>query len=242
MLGLRLASIYGLPPCALGFCGRGIKAAPHILADYLSGKKITQSKIIKAHKGFEAAYKYYQLIAKINGIANPLDYRVVEAYWLGNSLLDKANQKDLQKLVLTDFCQADLLSRQAAKKRASKIPPNAKPHHSFHVLILGSITGRVEFTTRVRDVCRIGWGEVIAKIKNQRLNIKYRPLLFKNARFCLGKPIVQQVRWYKSYLPRVKKGDIISFHWGRACQVLGKRQLKNLEKYTLLNIKAANGV
>jgi len=36
---------------------------------------------------FEGAWPYLQLIAACNGIGEPLDRRVVEAYWVGNELL-----------------------------------------------------------------------------------------------------------------------------------------------------------
>ena len=39
---------------------------------------------------FEGAWPYLQLIAASNGIAEPLDPRVVEAYWTGNRLVTRA--------------------------------------------------------------------------------------------------------------------------------------------------------
>ena len=35
--------------------------------------------------GFEGAYPYLELIAAANGIEDPLDTRVVDAYWIGNT-------------------------------------------------------------------------------------------------------------------------------------------------------------
>ena len=39
------------------------------------------------HAGFAAAWPYLELIAGAHGIDDPLDERVVEAYWVGNELL-----------------------------------------------------------------------------------------------------------------------------------------------------------
>ena len=54
-------------------------------------------------RGFEGAYPYLELIASENGIADPLDARVVEAYWLGNDLLEhvgpRARHDDLSEPV-----------------------------------------------------------------------------------------------------------------------------------------------
>jgi len=239
MNGLRLASIYGYLPSNLGFCGRGFPGAAQILADFLKGKKIEIKKVRQALSGFEAAYSYYRLIAKVNRIADPLDLRVVSAYWLGNELLDKVKISDLQKLILKDFCRPDLLLGQQAAEKSEAIPKGIKPQHSFHVLFLGSVTGRVKFNTRLRDLCRISWGKV-AKIYKKQLKVKYQPLIFKKNRFYLGKPAEKMVSRQKFILPKVEVGDLVSFHWNLACQVLSSKEAKNLARYTLLNIQAIN--
>jgi len=38
----------------------------------------------------------------------------------------------------------------------------------------------------------------------------------------------------------VKKGDVVSLHWDYACEVLNRRQLSNIRKYTALDIEATN--
>lgn len=225
MLGLKLAAIYSYPPCKLGFCGTKIKNASKILADFIQGKKISLAKVRRVLENFEASYFYYQLIARANGIKDPFDYKVVEAYWLGNKLLDKVKTTDLKKLVLNKFVGPGLLSK-------------AKPHHSFHVLIIGSITGRVRFTAKVYDLCRIGWGKVIG-IKNSKLKVKSRPLLIKNNKFLLGKEIEKEITWDRRFLSDLKLGDVVSFHWNIACQVINKREKENLLKYTLESVNSA---
>ena len=39
-------------------------------------------------QGFEGAWPYLELISRANGIPDPLDASVVDAYWLGSNLLD----------------------------------------------------------------------------------------------------------------------------------------------------------
>lgn len=238
MHALKLAACYSYPPARLKFCGRQ-KNTPQILSRYASGEKIPLKKIKEIFENFEASYPYYQLIAQSNQIKNPLNYKVIEAYWLGNKLLDKIKPPDLKKLILTQFSQKGLLNSKIAKQKADSLPKNALPHHSFHVLILGSITGKVKFTTALRNICCINHGQII-EIKKNKLKITYQPLKNKNNQFFLGKITTKEIIWDKNFIPQIKKRDTVSFHWDQACQILNQREIKNLSKYTLLNIKAAN--
>ena len=43
---------------------------------------------VQLARSFQGAWPYLELIAGATGIPDPLDYRVVEAYWVGNRLLD----------------------------------------------------------------------------------------------------------------------------------------------------------
>ncbi len=36
-----------------------------------------------------------------------------------------------------------------------------KSHHSYHVLVVGSITGRIVLKGKLLDLCRVGWGRAI---------------------------------------------------------------------------------
>lgn len=242
MQGFKLAACFSFPPSRLGFCGARIKNTAKVLTDYLSGKEIPLKKIRKILENFEASYPYYQLIAKVNKINDPLDYKVVEAYWLGNKLLEKVKPNDIRNLILHEFSKPGLLSKAKAEKKASSIPDGARVHHTFHVLLLGSVTGRVKFTARIFDLCRVGWGRVIRLIKERKkLVIKYAPLIIKNKKFLLGKEIEREIDWDKRILVKIKAGDRVAFHWNLACKVINKIQEENLLKYTLLNIKASNG-
>jgi hydrogenase maturation factor len=216
-----------------------------LLKQFITGK-LSIPQIIPTLEKFEAAYAYYQLIARKNKIASPFNKKVVEAYWLGNELLDKFTAKDLQELIIGQFCRPGLLSKKEARKRAALVPANSKPHHSFHVLVLGSITGRVDFTgnAKLKDTCRVGWGRVIKKSKitsaraqgegkNQKtkLIVSYNPLIGED-KIKLGRPIKKMVNWDKEILPKVKIGDWVSFHWDYAIQKLNEQNIVNLYKYT----------
>ena len=81
MLGIKLALIYGIYPCLLGFCGPKEESKKKILLDYLKGKG-DKKEVINILKQFIGAYPYYELIARENNIVDCLDKQVVKAYWI----------------------------------------------------------------------------------------------------------------------------------------------------------------
>src|SRR4030042_3492390 len=168
--GLKIAAYYSLPSFSLGFCGPQDKTSRKTLYNFAVGKPVSENSVREIFKKFEAAYSYYKLIAVKNNISDPLDKQVVKAFWVGNSLLEKATGNDLKKMVLTEFTKPGLLSQEEARGKVNKIPLAAKPHHSFHALFLGSVTKRVSLEGVMLDLCRIGWGRV-KKVKSNKLQV-----------------------------------------------------------------------
>lgn len=248
MLGLKLAAAYGYPPARLGFCGTVAPQDQLIINRWLQGENRLAPQVRQILSTFKAAYSYYQLIASQNKIQDPFDQQVVEAYWLGNKLLGKVNGDDIRQMIQTDFGRPGLLSKKQACTKASRLPAGVLPYHLSHVLFIGSISGRVKFTPRLIDLCRIGWGEVvkIPKLKPEapvaKITVRYRPLVQKNKQWQLGLRRKQTVKWDKSFVPRLKKGETVSFHWGRACQVLNRKQTDSLKKYSKQTLDLFNSV
>jgi len=235
MSGPKIAALYGLIPNELGFCGP--KEDQEKLRQFIRGE-LNILSILVVLKKFQAAYQYYELIAGVNKIsAGPLNKRVVEAYWIGNELLEKVSASDMRKLIINKFSGPGLLKKEEAEKKAARIPENSKPHHSFHVLVLGAITGSIDFTgnTKLKDVCRVGWGRVIKKlkIKNEKLKIlvEYNPLVGKE-KIKFGKLVKKEIFWDREMLPDAEIGNWVSFHWNHAIQILNEDNVVNLYKYT----------
>lgn len=226
MSGARLAILYGYVPCQLGLCGPEDEKKRKIISRYLQGEDKFEKEIEKILKEFQGAYPYYQLIAHSNKIKNPLDRKVVEAYWIGNEFLEKVKVADFKKMIVDSFVPLGMISR----RKAENLSKNALPYHSFHVLFLGSVTGRAKLEGKMLDVCRVGWGKVI-KITKEFLNIEYRPINI-GKKFSLAMNARKKIKWNKSILPKVKIGDWVSVHWNTAIQVLDPEEIKNIEKYT----------
>ncbi len=231
MSGARLAILYGYVPCQLGLCGPEDAKKKKIITRYLKGEKNLGKKIKEILKEFEGAYPYYQLIARSNKIENPLDIKAVEAYWLGNFLLDNVKISDFKKMVKDNFVPLGKISEAKTKN----FPANALPYHNFHVLFLGSVTGRADLKGKLLDICRVSWGRV-KKINKKLLTVEYQPIKIRK-KFALEKNVAKKIRWDKNILPEVKIGDWVSIHWNTAIQVLGSRNIANLNKYTNIILK-----
>ena len=239
MSGLKLAAIYGYPPSKLGFCGLGTRKNLTTINNYLGGKKGLESKVRQILSTFEAAFSYYQLIAQKNSIKDPFDQGVVEAYWLGNELLENVTGEDLRKLVLTDFVRPGLLKPEQAKTKADLIKKTTRAHHSFHVLFIGSITGRIKLVGKLVDICRVSWGKV-KDVGPKSILVSYKPLIDMDGKYSYGPRVDQALTWEKSNRLDLQKGKVVSFHWGKVCQILTRGQKENLIKYTKQNINTFN--
>lgn len=258
MSGLRVAALFGFRPHMLGLCGPKEAFKQRLLLKFLQGK-LSHERILPVIKKFKGAYPYYCLIAEKNKIkTGPFNKKVVEAYWIGNELLDKVTADDLKKMVKENFSGSGLLDKDEAAKKAGKILAGSKPHHSFHVLAIGSVTGSVDFkSTKLKDLCRIGWGMVIkiqnnvpqspfnlrggaGELKKMNVSVECQSLVGEK-KIKLGKPVKKEIFWDREIVPDIKIGDWVAFHWNWLVKVLTLQEVANLKKYTLNTIRYLNG-
>ena len=231
MQALKQAILYSLKPHELGLCGpQCVDDSKGILRRYFLGEDIPEDEIRELLKQFTGAYYYLELIAQANNIDDYFDAKVIEAYWLGNSLLDNVRTQDLKSMILEKFTRPDLLTPEQAKVIVDKIPDKVVAHHSFHVFFVGSITGRIEITEDLKDTFKTSWGEVIEIIKDK--------VLIKTQNLFPEEDVETKIDWDKKFTPDLKPGDLVSFHWSRISEILDQDKLNNLKKYTLINFKA----
>jgi len=236
--GLKIASRFGFRPHYLGLCGPKQARQEKLLQKFLQGK-VSSGKMRPVFRKFMGAYSYYKLIARNNKINDPFDERVVSAYWIGNKLLDKVKTEDLRKMVAEEFSGPGLLPKEIAAQKAAAIPKGSKPHHSFHVLIIGSVTGSVDFkNTGLKDLCRVGWGKV-KKVENKSCTVEYQPLVGeKNIK--LGKSAKKEIVWDKNLVSELKVGDWVVFHWNYICDKIIPSQKKSLTYWTNYHLRLAD--
>lgn len=232
MNGLKLALLYSHIPNERGFCGPQEKKIIDLLYGFLVGENSEEEAVRKHLSEFVGAFSYYKLIAAKNNIKDPFDEKVVEAYWVGNKLLEKVTSSDIKEMIEREFVGEGKLSRKQAQELINKIPFGVKAHHSTHVFHVGSVTGRIVLRGQLLDLCRVCFG-VVGEVKEKRLEVFYKPAVITKETKGLGSYKKDYVRRDIKVMPKVRGGDTISFHWQEACQVLSAEQKENLEKYTI---------
>jgi hypothetical protein len=237
---LRFAA-YAYPPNALGYCGPD--ASQQLLEQVAAG--VDDPDLRRLARGFEGAWPYLELIAAANRIGDPLDPHVVEAYWVGNGLLDRVGPRLLGDSLEVRF--RDRVGR-SWPRLVDAVPAGAVPHHSFHVFgvypWLGLLReGRVDEPLQVLDRCRVRWGQVVDVIGTQAI-VRSRPLRWDGRYLLLGMPreeeVVLGVEGMALAGP-VRSGDWCSMHWGWVCERLDRRRLAALRRYTMKQLAVANG-
>ena len=195
-------------------------------------------------KGFSGAWPYLDLIAREAGIDDPLDSRVVEAYWLGNSLLDNIDVTHLGHSLRDRFGPR---SGSSWSYLAESIPAGARPHHSFHVFGIYPWVGMLrgehgDHPLEVLDRCRIRSGTVVA-VHGQSVIVKSRPLVFDGMRLELG-PVMEEtavagVDGY-GFVGDLIPGERVALHWDWVCDRITERQHHNLARYTHHHVEMTN--
>lgn len=222
---------YGFPPNRLSYCGPKDSQA---ILDYLKAGKADEGlrQLILEYTG---ALPYLKFIARQNKIFDPLDARVVEAYWLGNQLLAQCDLKDFY---------ADL--RERYKKRVNaktlklllgSVPAGVVPHHSFHVFQIfsqiGGWRGNVAVSLATVNQCLIRPGEIKLRIENEELRIKTKKLKIENNNIKFV-PSLETIETLNS--AQYQKGDWVAIHWNFGCEKISKSQQKNLAFWTNWNL------
>jgi len=227
---------YGFMPNRLHFCGPDENRT---LFDYgIEG--VVDGGLSPLLRRFTGALPYLQLIARTNAIADPFDERVVEAYWLGNELLDGVEVRQLHDALLERFGKQ--LQGRTRDLILGKAPAGARPHHNFHVFDVHSRVGELEYSLDTMDQCRISWGKVIS-VDGAELTVERQALRLVDGKLALGEAqttrVVRQIEG-RGFADSAAAGDWVSLHWGWVCEALTVKQQANLARYTLGHLRLAN--
>ena len=241
--GALLASRYAYMPNKLRYCGGDNNGE---LFNYAAAGQ-SDPGLKELLKEFATMYPYLRLIAEANKIIDPFNYRVVEAYWLGNDLLNNVSMKNFYRYLVDEQQLKKKLKPKLLEKVFGKIALGAKPHHNWHVFNIPKRTGNypMEHTLQTLDECRIAW----AKVKSQKLKVKngflgkitveYQPLVMMGNNLTLGEPREKEVFCEineKAFVKEPKVGDLVSIHWSWVCDFLTPLQAQNLKKWTQYNL------
>jgi hypothetical protein len=232
LAGALMFGRYAFAPNQLGYCGPDDSAA---LFDYVAEKRPDQG-LVELERRFEGAYPYLCLIAQANGIADPFDERVVDAYWIGNGLLQSAGGSPLYDSLRERF--RPRMSSADFGWLESKVGA-ARPHHNFHVFDIYVRTGlmrdeRALIAVKAMDSCRISWGKVAA-VEGAELVVERPELIYEDGRLSLSEPRAARIarqRDGRGFIDDAAPGEIVSIHWSWACDRLTRGALARLRQAT----------
>jgi hypothetical protein len=164
----------------------------------------------------------------------------VEAYWIGNELLEGVEVRQLYDSLEERF--GGRLRGRARDWVLAKAPAGARPHHSFHVLDVYRLIGDRGDSLDTMDSCRVSWGRVTA-VQGPELVVQRRPIRLFEGRLALGDEetvrVTRQVE-ARGFADDAAPGDQVSLHWGWVCELLTEGQAKRLERYTRHHLALAN--
>lgn len=229
---IRKACLYSLPPNKLGFCGEE--------QSWLSFQKFlsnpTEESLFNAKnslQSFNALFPYLELIAEENSL-NPFDGEVIEAYWIGNRLLENISLGAMQKTVLS--FQKFGLPKRIVKQKAFSITEDMTPHHSFHVLHVNFISKKVKPVVKNLSNCLVLWGKV-KKIEKGKI-VALCPELFLESNQLKLRECEKRLENPFNLSP--SKSTLVSVHWENAVEEISQKMFKDLRNYSFKNLEAVN--
>ncbi len=233
--GVEIFARYAHAPNALGYCG------PPLGATLRDG---SVEDVRRAATQFSGAWPYLRVLAKMTGIADPLDYRLVESYWLGGGV-----GADLDASEFFDALLA-IIGPQAGQYWSHLTPDlagEAAGNHCFHVFGVYPWTrflgrGMDEQPLSVLDNCRITWGTVCSR-DGDGTEVMCQRLAWDGHTLTLSEPSARRLDvWADGYsaVPDVAVGDEIAIHWGRLCGRLQPEQIQALADSTTRQLHVTN--
>ncbi len=206
--GLMIFCQHAYPASLKGACGNNNS---EILKTFIQTGKPPKN-IKEILNDFPNAIKNLKILSRTSGIKNIFDYRLVEAFWLGNNLLEKF-PKNQRPFHLTSL----LKDLKPALKKGSR--PAAA----------------------ILENCRISYGQVLSitspisqkhRIGQARI-IEYNPIGCRKKTLAFLKDKIKTVEFID---PHLKKNDLVSLHHNHICGSISEKQLIQLAGYTILQL------
>ena len=239
--GPVLFSRYAFPPNRHGYCG----PSDHVAFFETGVAGNPDGGLQPMAREFAGAWPILELIAHATGVTDPLDRRVVEAYWVGSPRLEQVSMSALGRSMEDRFRQKTGMHYTSL---SNEVAAGAVPHHSFLVFCIYPWTGLLGKDARARqaltvlDMCRIRWGRVMAVAGDQAV-VQSTHLSWDGRRLEFAAPttetVVHSIDGVGLSSP-LGPGDWVSMHWEWICDRLTERQVRTLRYYTERHLKIIN--
>ncbi len=217
--GVELFARYAHAPNALGFCGPS------------SGVTGPEDEVRAAARRFSGAWPYLRVLARLTGTADPLDHRLVEAYWLGRDLgVDRA-EFGAELLAVIGPQAGHYWSHLTPDLLAS-----GSPDHGFHVFGVYPWSRLLDAgpePLHVLDSCRIRWGTVVSR-HGPGVEVRSSRLTWDGTALGLAEPTTERVEG------DAEAGQRVALHWDRLCDHLTEEQCATLEHSTRRELASTN--
>jgi hypothetical protein len=193
-------------------------------------------------RAFDGAWPYLLYLAGLSGVGSVMDPQVLEAYWLGNDLLEQTDSRSFSEAMTAAFA-----GQHGADWGALEARPGPVPHHSFHVFSVYPWVGVLRRTgapraLQVLDRCRIRCGQVDA-VDGDTVQVVGEPLSWDGTRLGLGPTEREPARFAsggRSLAGGLAVGDWVALHWDWVCDRLSTGQLDALRRYTVRQLAITN--
>jgi hypothetical protein len=238
--GPVLFARYAFPPNSHGFCG-----PPDSRGFFDLGVAGVDAGLRTMARQFAGAWPYLQLIAAATGLDDPLDRRVVEAYWVGTPRLDLVGTHAVGDSMEERFRR---VAGPGFGPLTGGVLAGGVPHHSFAVFCVYPYTGlltdgrKAPHALTVLDRCRIRWGRV-RSVEGDRVVVESRPLTWDGRWLRLGdartETAVRSVDGIGLADP-FRPGDWVALHWEWVCDRLTEAQVARLRRYTERHLAIVN--
>lgn len=236
--GLAMFARYAYPPNERGYCGPDDHRA---LLEYRTAG-VSDAGLVELARAFEGPWPYLKLMAERTGLGDPFSAPIVEAYWIGNELLDRVGSFDFGNTVEERFRPRV----GHGWPRLAEAIPGGVPHHSFHVFVTYPWAGLLDSgrgePLHILDRCRIRWGRVQA-VEGNRAVVESRPLQWDGRRLYLGPRQTETALLSVDglgFLEPLAAGEWISLHWDWVCDRLDARQLAHLQRFSRRQLELTN--
>lgn len=221
-VGGVLFARYAYPPNEHAYCGPA--DAAEVFAD-ATGQQDPRGLRSRAQE-FAGAWPYLRLIAEHNGLDDPLDPRVVRAYWLGTHPVASVPLRALAAHV-----DARFRHRAGAGWRhlGAALQPGTVPDHAFHVLAVYPWVGllRDGVTEPARSIiesCCIRPG-VVTAVEGDHADVTVPTFGWTGSRLVLAASEVRRLRWRRGGVALVddlRPDDHVAVHWDWVCERLDR--------------------
>lgn len=237
--GSVLFARYAYAPNELGYCGPAQTQA--LLELGVTGD--TNADVHAIARRFSGAWPYAAVLAELTGIADPLDERVMRAYWTGGPLLDAVDRADFGRKLL------DVIDAEAGHywgHLTDELLAESAPTHGFHVFAVYPWTRLLaevpDQPLHVLDNCRIRWGHVV-EVDGEHVVVSSRRLTWDGAALGLGVAGLERVRFVidgRAFVPDPVPGDCLALHWDFVCERLTEQDAGRLREGTEWQLRVTN--